>query len=96
LDRKQIDFLTPQEVKEHVEESLFSELKFEAQTGSKLGNFEVAYKSSNDAGKWTQSYNILSEAKATIKDRYHGKNYAFSYWLFGEEKIYRQQLKGKT
>jgi len=29
----------------------------------------------------------------TIKERYHGPSYAYTYWLYGEDKIYRQKLK---
>lgn len=88
-----IDTLAPPEVKNVVSEDTFSILKFEAQKGSKLGDFEVSYKANNIEEKWVQAFNVLSKANATIKDRYHGKGYQFSYWLYGENKIYRQKLK---
>lgn len=93
-----IESLTPQEIKEHVNESVFSELKFEQQTGAKLGAFELSNKTNpeNHADKWNIAFDTLSKAKATIQDRYHGKDYQFSYWLFGEGKIYRQKLKEKA
>jgi hypothetical protein len=74
----------------------FTTLRFEAQQGSKLGDFEVAYKQNNLQDKWQSAYNILRNSNATIKERYHGEGYQFSYWLYGEEKIYRQKLKPKT
>lgn len=76
-----------------VPEGTFTILKFEQQKGEKLGEFEVAHKSSNLPDKWQHAYNILSRNNVTIKNRYHGKDYAYSYWLYGENRIYRQKLK---
>jgi len=77
-------------------EQTFSTLRFEAQQGAKLGDYEIAYKSGNWEDKWRPAYNILRNSNATIKDRYHGQGYAYSYWLYGEDKIYRQKLKPKS
>ncbi|MGA2523646.1 MAG: hypothetical protein ABSF65_05780 [Candidatus Bathyarchaeia archaeon] len=90
-----VESLTPPEIKEEnaVDENTFSCLKFDAQQGNKLGSFDVAYKTTNPADKWTQAFDVLSKANSTIQTRYHGKNYEFSYWLYGEGKIYRQKLK---
>lgn len=92
---ERIECLAPQEVKEHVNENVFLSLKFEPQQGAKLGIFEVAYKANNEepTDKWTKAYDVLSKSNASIKDRYHAKDYQFSYWLYGEGKIYRQKLK---
>jgi hypothetical protein len=79
-----------------VQELTFTILKFEAQQGTKLGDFEVAYKQNNLPDKWQSAYNILRNNNSTIKDRYHGDTYQYSYWLYGEDKIYRQKLKPKT
>ena len=96
-----IEAFAPPEVKTEktiaaVVEITFTTLKFEPQQGSKLGVFEVAYKQNNLQDKWQSAYNILRNSNATIKDRYHGETYQFSYWLYGEDKIYRQKLKPKT
>jgi len=97
-----IDSLAPPEVKETsktpaaVQEITFSTLKFEAQQGARLGEFEIAYKQNNLPDKWQSAYNILRINNSTIKDRYHGETYQYSYWLYGEDKIYRQKLKPKT
>jgi len=97
-----IDSLAPPEVKAEkkqpaaVLEMNFTTLKFEAQQGAKLGEYEIAYKQNNLSDKWQNAYNILRNSNATIKDRYHGEGYQYSYWLYGEEKIYRQKLKPKT
>jgi len=79
-----------------VQELTFATLKWDAQTGSKLGDFEVAYKASNIEDKWQHAFNILRSSNATIKERYLGKDYSYSYWVYGQDKIYRQKLKPKT
>ena len=79
-----------------VQETTFTILKFEQQTGAKIGEYEVAYKASNIEDKWTHAYNVLRNSNATIKDRYHGEGYEFSYWLYGADKIYRQKLEPKA
>ena len=97
-----IDSLAPPEIKAEkkqaaaVLEMNFTILKFETQQGAKLGEYEIAYKQSNLDDKWSQAYSILRNSNATIKDRYHGEGYQFSYWLYGEDKIYRQKLKPKA
>ena len=94
-----INSLAPSEVRNEnkagpaVTEVTFSILKFETQQGAKLGNYEVAYKQNNIADKWTQAFNILNKSNATIQNRYTGQGYQFSYWIYGEDKIYRQKIK---
>ena len=80
---------------EAVSELTFTILHFESQQGAKLGEYEVACEASNGHDKWSKAYKILRENNATIKDRYHGEGYQYSYWLYVEEKIYRQKLKPK-
>ena len=94
-----IDTLAPREFREEktaVNEEIFSILKFDPQEGAKLGSYEVAYQANNLADKWTQAFDVLNKASATIQKRYHGKDYHFSFWLYGEGKIYRQKLKEKA
>lgn len=79
-----------------VQESNFNILKFDAQQSAKLGTYEIAYKQNNLADKWSSVYNILKGGNATIQDRYHCEGYQYSYWLYGEDKIYRQKLKPKS
>jgi len=76
-----------------VEEETFTILKFEKQQGAKIGEYEVAYIPSNLADKWVQAYNILRQNNATINNRYYGENYVHNYWLYDEDKIYRQKLR---
>jgi hypothetical protein len=76
-----------------VNEEILSILKYESQQGIKLGEFEVAYQQNNIAEKFKQGFEVLSKSNATIQSRYYGKEYAYSYWIYTEGKIYRQKLK---
>ena len=76
-----------------VREETFTCLKFEKQQGNRLGEFEVAYEASNLPDKFSPAYGVLRANNATIKNRYHDPNYAYTYWLFGADKIYRQKRK---
>jgi len=76
-----------------VKEDTFNILKFDKQEGSKIGEFEVAYERNNLPEKWTPAYSILRKNNATISSRYHGDGYLYTYWLYGEGKIYRQARK---
>lgn len=79
-----------------VSELTFTMLRFEPLQGAKLGEYEVAYKKDNVPDKLETAYYILKNNNATIKDHYHGEGYQYSYWLYVEEKIYRQKLKPKA
>lgn len=76
-----------------VKEETFNILKFEPMQGAKIGSYEVAYKANNLPEKWTHAFNVLRMNNSTINSRYCGEGYQFSYWLYGEGKIYRQKLK---
>jgi hypothetical protein len=79
-----------------VNELNFSALKFKPQQSAQLGDYEIAHKQSNLEDKWRTAFTILRNSNATIKDRYDDQDYLYSYWLYGEDKIYRQKLKPKT
>ncbi len=91
-----LETFAPKEEKTAVNEEIFSILKFDLQQDTKLGEFEVAYQQNNIAEKFQHAFEVLSKSNATIQSRYHGKEYAYSYWVYGEGKIYRQKLKGVT
>lgn len=76
-------------------EETFNTLKFETQQGARLGEYEVAHKNANLPDKFSPACGILRVNNAMIKSRYHGPNYVYSYWLFGEkgDRIYRQKIK---
>jgi len=79
-----------------VKEEIFAVLKFEKQQGAKIGEYEVAYKQNNLSETWIQAYNILRQNNATINNRYTGTDYVYNYWLYDEDKIYRQKMKTQT
>ncbi len=79
-----------------IDEMTFTTLRWEAQKGAKLGDFDIACKTSNIQDKWQHAFNILQNSNATIKDRYLGENYSHSYWIYGSDKIYRQEIKRPT
>jgi len=74
-------------------EQTFSSLAYEKQTGDKLGEYETATRKNNIPEKFLSAQNILKQANATIAHRYHGKDYSYSYWIYGEDRIFRQELK---
>lgn len=76
-----------------VQELTFTTLKYDATQGAQLGDYEIAYQANNTGDKFQQAYNILEKNNATIKNRYHGADYAYSYWIYGAGKIYRQKIK---
>jgi len=78
-----------------VGEETFTCLKFEPQKGARIGEYEVAFKEHNLPEHWNHAYNILKQANATISNRYHGEGYQYSYWLYGEGRIFRQRLNRK-
>jgi len=79
-----------------MQEETFTILKFEDAKGDRLGEFQIAHKSNNLPDKWSPAYNVLRKNNAVINSRYHGPDYQFSYWLFGEDRIFRQKLKPKA
>lgn len=84
-----------------INEVNFTQLKWEPHEGPKMGLFDIASKADNDPTKFDQAYNVLKACNADIKNRYHGKTYEFSYWLYEENNMYsreifRQKLKEKT
>ena len=96
LESKALPEAKTKENKTAVLELNFTTLRFDSMQGSKLGDYEVSYKQNNLPDKWSCAYNILRNSNATIKTRYTGEGYQFSYWLYGEDKIYRQKLKPKS
>jgi len=76
-----------------VKEETFNILKWEEQEGTSIGKFEVAHRNQNIVDKFSHGYGILSKANAVIGSRYHGEGYEYSYWLYGNDRMYRQKLK---
>jgi hypothetical protein len=78
-----------------VNETTFTQLKWELHEGPKMGEFEIATAENNDAYKFADATKILQTSNADIKTRYHGENYTYAYWLY-EGKIFRKKLEPKT
>lgn len=80
-----------------VPESTFSSLKFEEQKGEKLGPYEAAFKGANSPEPWQRCYDILKEAKATIRDSYHPAGFIYRYWIYEtqgfENRVFRKKLE---
>ena len=77
------------------QELTFLVLKFDDMDGGVLGDHGVACKGNNLPDKWASAFNVLRVNNATIKNRYQGESFQFSYWLYND-KIYRQKIKQKT
>jgi len=89
------DLGTPSAPTSFVKEETFNILKFEPAKGERLGEFEVAHKNHNLPDNWTHAFNTLKQNNATIASRYFGPDYTFTYWLYGEDRIYRQRKASK-
>lgn len=75
------------------EQSFINLLGWTQRTGDKLGDFEVTSRSANnDSDVYRHAFNVLEANNATIKDRYHGKGFIYSYWLYNDN-IFRKKLK---
>jgi hypothetical protein len=75
-------------------EVAFDLLKWEASKGSKLGEFECAFKASNMPDKWNHAFNILRANNATIKNHFAPEGFAYRYWLYPEkyqDRIFRKR-----
>jgi len=75
-------------------EEVFNILKWEANRGSKLGEFECAFKASNMPDKWNHVFNILRANNATIKNHFAPDGFAYRYWLYLEkypDRIFRKR-----
>ncbi len=94
-----LESMAPPETKTNkqtaVSETTFTELRFQPQQGARLGEYETAHKTDNPQDQWRQAYNILRDSNATIRDRYHPEGYQHGYWIYDEDRIYRQKLKPK-
>ena len=83
------------EVKPKIPEETFSILKWQSEKGSRLGEYEVAYKSHNVLDNWQHAFNILKQSNAVIGNRFHEQGYEYAYWIFPEkyeDRIFRKKL----
>jgi hypothetical protein len=92
--RRQIEKLFG-EVKAKVPEETFSILKWQGEKGSRLGEYEVAYKNQNVLESWQHAFNILKQSNAVIGNPFHLEGYQFRYWIYPEkyeDRIFRKKL----
>jgi len=95
--RKQIEKLLGSEVKPKavLPEETFNLLKWENEKGSRLGDYQVAYKQQNIPDKWQHAYNILKANNSLIANPLKEEGYVYRYWIFPEkypDRIFRKKL----
>jgi hypothetical protein len=75
-------------------EEAFNLLRWEVNRGSKLGEFECAFKASNIPDKWNHALNILRANNSTIKNHFAPEGFAYRYWLYldkYQDRIFRKK-----
>jgi hypothetical protein len=76
-------------------EETFNILKWENEKGSRLGDYQVAYKQQNIPDKWQHAYNILKANNSLIANPLKEEGYVYRYWIFPEkypDRIFRKKL----
>ncbi|MGB9694252.1 MAG: hypothetical protein ACPLYF_05350 [Fervidobacterium sp.] len=93
--RKQIEKLVGAEAKATLPEDTFNVLKWVDEKGSRLGDYQVAYKSQNLPDNWNHAFNILKANDSLIANRFHGEGYVYAYWIYPDkypDRIFRKKL----
>lgn len=91
----QISKLVGVEEKPKLSEETFNVLKWQSEKGSRLGVYEIAYRSQNVLENWQHCFNILKANNATIANSFHEESYQFRYWIYPEkydDRIFRKKL----
>jgi hypothetical protein len=74
----------------------FSEaLKWVDEKGSKLGDYQVAYKNQNMPDRWLHAWNVLKANNSVIGNPFHEEGYEYCYWIYPEkytDRIFRKKL----
>lgn len=86
--------LDPAPQKTGLSEESFNSLKWEPAKGERLGEFECAFKTSNQPDPWQRAFNVLKSSSATLKDHYSQEGFAYYYWLYLEkysDRIFRKR-----
>lgn len=81
--------------KPKISEKTFSVLKWQAEKGAVLGEYETAYKNQNILDNWQHAFNILKRANAVIGNPFHEEGYEYRYWIYPEkygDRIFRKKL----
>lgn len=93
--RLQIEKLLGTESNTKIPEDRFSVLKWQDEKGSRLGNFQVAYKSHNLPETWSHAFNVLRANNSLIASPFKEEGYEFRYWIFPSkysDRIFRKKL----
>ncbi len=93
--RTQIQKLLAAKVKAQLSEKPFTILKWQDEKGSRLGGFQVAYKTHNLPDNWHHAYGILKANVSLISEPFHEEGYEYRYWIYPEkyeDRIFRKRL----
>jgi hypothetical protein len=93
--RKQIEKLLGREVRARIPEERFGVLKWQDETGSKLGSFQVAYAKHNVPENWSHAYNVLRANNSLIANTFKEEDYVYRYWIYPQkysDRIFRKKL----
>jgi len=83
------------EEKPKLPEETFNILKWQSEKGSRLGDYEVAYKSQNVLENWQHCFNILKQNNSVIGNPFHLEGYQYRYWIYPDkynDRIFRKKL----
>jgi hypothetical protein len=81
--------------KPRIPEGTFTVLKWQGKKGSRLGEYEVAYKNQNVLENWQHAFNILKQSNAVIGNPFHLEGFQYRYWIYPEkyeDRIFRKKL----
>jgi hypothetical protein len=95
LDKKQVPAPAPS----GLTEECFSLLKWDPGKGEKLGEFETAFRNSNNIGAWTHAFKVLKANAATIQNHLSPEGFSHYYWLYlekYEDRIFRKKREGPS
>jgi len=84
-----------EEPKISIPEETFRVLDWEPSKGTKLGDFETAFKSMNKVDPWQKCFGFLKDNGATIGSSFHQDAYVYRYWIYSEryqDRIFRKKL----
>ncbi|MEM0058662.1 MAG: hypothetical protein QXG09_07345 [Candidatus Bathyarchaeia archaeon] len=84
-------------VKPSIPEETFTILKWQAEKGAVLGDYEVAYRNQNILENWLHAFNILKANNSVISSPFYLEGYRYRYWIYPEkydDRIFRKKLSG--
>lgn len=81
--------------KPSIPEKTFDVLKWQAEKGAVLGDYETSYKNQNVLENWQHAFNILKANNSVISNPFHLEGYQYRYWIYPEkydDRIFRKKL----